>query len=118
MSMPGPLADDFSVNAFHEEVTNVGMSQPMKRDRCHLCRGDKPTKCFAERIGIHRPTVGARKHKCTRIAPKPKLQPVFELGPVVLPQSFDCDGRQVIVRLLVFVFGDLNSNLPLMRSSD
>ena len=92
--MPCPFANEFNVHAIHQEVTDVGMPQPVKRDRCHLGRSDKPAKRFAERVGVHRLAIGTSKHEPARIAPKSELQPLFELHFIVLSQGFDRDSRQ------------------------
>ena len=72
----------------------MGMSQPVKRDRCYLCRSDKPAKRFGERIGVHRLAIGTSKHEPARIAPKSELQPRFVLLFQVPSQGLDRDSRQ------------------------
>ena len=92
--MPCPFANELNVHALHQEVTNVGVPQPVKRDRCHLGSGYKSTKRFGKRVGIHRLTIEARKYKSMRIAPKSELQPLFELRLIALPQGLDRDSWQ------------------------
>ena len=116
--MPCPLANEFNVHSLHQEVTNVGVPQPVKRDRCHLGSGDKPTKRFAKRVGVHRLAIETSKYKSVRIPPKSEFQSLFELRLIVPRRASIVIAGRVTVRRLVLVFGDLNSILPLMRSSD
>jgi hypothetical protein len=50
------------VHALHQEVTDVGMPQPVKRNWCYLGISNKPTKRFSQRVSVHRLSIGASEH--------------------------------------------------------
>ncbi len=69
--MSGPLGNDLYMNAIHEKVADMGMPQPMKRNRVDLGTFNKPGELFREVSRVDPRAVMAGEYHIIRVASKP-----------------------------------------------